>query len=209
MDGKQVRNTALLVLGALIWGTAFAAQSRGQRLRGSLHTFWPAAAGWPAHSCWCCCMCGGAWQRGAHVRPAGQTPAPSGGTAKRWSWAGRLCGDLSVCRVGRPADGACGTATTAKAGVHDCPVCGARAGLRHLSRPPPRPPSIWVCVAVSVAGLYLLCHGRARDTLSLTGGEGSDCCSARLLFALQILLVGTISAPTGWTAIHAQLCTSS
>ena len=45
-DKKQLRNTLLLLLGALIWGTAFVAQSVGS---GYVGPFWRPAAGWPAH----------------------------------------------------------------------------------------------------------------------------------------------------------------
>ena len=45
-DKKQLRNTLLLLLGALIWGTAFVAQSVGSGYVGP-YTFF--AAGWPAH----------------------------------------------------------------------------------------------------------------------------------------------------------------
>lgn len=47
-DKKQLRNTLLLLLGALIWGTAFVAQSVGSGYVGP-YTFLAAAAGWPAH----------------------------------------------------------------------------------------------------------------------------------------------------------------
>lgn len=47
-DKKQLRNTLLLLLGALIWGTAFVAQSVGSGYVGP-YTFWRLAAGWPAH----------------------------------------------------------------------------------------------------------------------------------------------------------------
>ena len=47
-DKKQLRNTLLLLLGALIWGTAFVAQSVGSGYVGRI-PFWRPAAGWPAH----------------------------------------------------------------------------------------------------------------------------------------------------------------
>lgn len=50
---------------------------------------------------------------------------------------------------------------------------------------------LWVCVAVSVVGLYLLCLA-GRDTLGLTGGEWQLLLCA-VLFTLQILLVNHFS----------------
>ena len=80
-----------------------------------------------------------------------------------------------------------GTTSTAKAGfltalyVVIVPVLGLFAGRRPGAK-------LWVCVAVSVAGLYLLCMA-GRDTLSLTGGEWQLLLCA-LLFSIQIVLVG-------------------
>ncbi len=45
MNVKQLRNTLLLVLTALIWGCSFVAQSVGADHGGRL-LFWPRAAGW-------------------------------------------------------------------------------------------------------------------------------------------------------------------
>ena len=62
------------------------------------------------------------------------------------------------------------------------------AGVFTRNRPGWR---IWLCIAASVAGLYLLCMA-GRDTLSLSGGEWQLLLAA-LLFAVQILLVGRYS----------------
>lgn len=47
-DKKQLRNTLLLLLGALIWGTAFVAKVWAAAMWGRI-PFWRPAAGWPAH----------------------------------------------------------------------------------------------------------------------------------------------------------------
>lgn len=163
LDRTQLRNTLLLVLGALIWGVAFVAQSVGSGYVGA-YTFL-AARSWLA----CAFLLGL-----LAVRRAGQRRR------------GLLCGAALFAASAAQQMGV-GTTSTAKAGfltalyVVIVPVLGLLAGRRPGAR-------LWVCVAVSVAGLYLLCLA-GRDTLSLTGGEWLLLLCA-LLFALQILLVG-------------------
>ena len=183
MNVRQVEKTALLVLGALIWGMAFAAQSVGSGYVGA-YTFL-ACRSWLA----CIFLVGLLLVRrrlaaARKVRPA-VTPAPHG-TAVR---GGIFCG-IFLFAASAAQQMAVGEVSTAKASfltalyVVLVPVCGIVLG-----RFPDR--RIWLWVAVSVAGLYLLCMA-GRDTLSLSVSELKLLLCA-LLFAVQILLVGHYS----------------
>ena len=183
MNVRQVEKTALLVLGALIWGMAFAAQSVGSGYVGA-YTFL-ACRSWLA----CIFLVGLLLVRrrlaaARKVRPA-VTPAPHG-TAVR---GGIFCG-IFLFAASAAQQMAVGEVSTAKASfltalyVVLVPVCGIVLGRRPDRR-------IWLWVAVSVAGLYLLCMA-GRDTLSLSVSELKLLLCA-LLFAVQILLVGHYS----------------
>ncbi len=183
MKVRQVEKTALLVLGALIWGMAFAAQSVGSGYVGA-YTFL-ACRSWLA----CIFLTGLLLVRRRlaavrKVRPA-VTPA-SRGTAVR---GGIFCG-IFLFAASAAQQMAVGEVSTAKASfltalyVVLVPLCGIVLGRRPDRR-------IWLWVAVSVAGLYLLCMA-GRDTLSLSVSELKLLLCA-LLFAVQILLVGHYS----------------
>lgn len=183
MDVKQVRNTALLVLGALVWGLAFAAQSVGSGYV-EAYTFLACRS-------WLACgflvvllLVRRRLAAGRNVRPAVTPAAP--GTALR---GGVLCG-IFLFAASAAQQMAVGEVSTAKASfltalyVVLVPVCGIFLGRRPDRR-------IWLCVAASVAGLYLLCMA-GHDTLSLTVSELKLLLCA-LLFAVQIMLVGHYS----------------
>ena len=175
----QLRNTLLLVLGALIWGVAFVAQSVGSGYVGA-YTFL-AARSWLA----CAFLLGLLGVRRAAQRRRG-VRVPFWLAPKKLAVGGALCGAALFAASAAQQMGV-GSTSTAKAGfltalyVVIVPVLGLLAGRRPGAR-------LWVCVAVSVAGLYLLCLA-GRDTLTLTGGEWQLLLCA-LLFAVQILLVG-------------------
>ena len=178
-DRVQLRNTLLLVLGALIWGVAFVAQSVGSGYVGA-YTFL-AARSWLA----CAFLLGLLGVRRAAQRRRG-VRVPFWLAPKKLAVGGALCGAALFAASAAQQMGV-GSTSTAKAGfltalyVVIVPVLGLLAGRRPGAR-------LWVCVAVSVAGLYLLCLA-GRDTLTLTGGEWQLLLCA-LLFAVQILLVG-------------------
>lgn len=177
-DRTQLRNTLLLVLGALIWGVAFVAQSVGSGYVGA-YTFL-AARSWLA----CAFLLGLMFVRhGIRRRQGSRLPFwIKPGTLIR---GGVFCGTALFAASAAQQMGI-GTTSTAKAGfltalyVVLVPALGLFAGRRPGAK-------LWVCVLVSVAGLYLLCMA-GRDTLSLTGGEWQLLLCA-LLFSFQILLV--------------------
>ena len=179
---KQLRNTLMLVVAALIWGTAFVAQSVGSGYMGP-YTFL-ASRSWLA----CAFLLGLMGVRRANQRRQGKR-LPFWVHGKTLAIGGALCG-VALFAASAAQQMGIGTTSTAKAGFMTAlyvvlvPVCGIFLG----SRPGLK---LWACVAVSVAGLYLLCLA-GRDTLSLTGGEWQLLLCA-FLFTLQILLVNHFS----------------
>ena len=179
---KQLRNTLLLVFAALIWGTAFVAQSVGSGYMGP-YTFL-ASRSWLA----CAFLLGLMAVRRVGQRRAGRR-LPFWLHGKTLAVGGALCG-VALFAASAAQQMGIGTTSTAKAGFMTAlyvvlvPVCGIFLG----SRPGPK---LWACVAVSVVGLYLLCLA-GRDSLALTGGEWQLLLCA-FLFTLQILLVNHFS----------------
>ncbi|MGN0974438.1 MAG: DMT family transporter [Gemmiger sp.] len=177
-DRKQLANTLLLMLGALIWGVAFVAQSVGSGYVGP-YTFL-AARSWLA----CAFLLGILLVRGRMGRAA-----LAQSDRRALLLGGSLCGVMLFAASAAQQMGVA-TTTTAKASfltalyVVLVPLLGIFAGKRPGLR-------LWVCVAASVAGLYLLCMA-GHDTLRLSGGEWQLLlCS--LLFSFQILLVDRYS----------------
>ena len=179
---KQVRNTLLLALAALIWGTAFAAQSVGSGFVGP-YTFL-------AMRSWLACLflfilllVQGKLRTYQHAHPV--VPPD-----KRVIALGGLCCGVMLFAASAAQQAGISTTSTAKASfltalyVILVPVCGIftrrRPGLR-----------VWLCVGVSVVGLYLLCLA-GKGSLALSGGEWLLLLGA-LLFCFQILLVGHFS----------------
>lgn len=191
-NAKQLRNTLLLVFAALLWGTAFVAQSVGSSYMGP-YTFL-ASRSWLA-----CAFLLGLMA----VRRVGQhrkgVRLPFWLHRRTLALGGTLCGVVLFAASAAQQMGI-GTTSTAKAGFMTAlyvvlvPVCGIFLGKRPGVK-------LWVCVAVSVVGLYLLCLA-GRDTLGLTGGEWQLLLCA-VLFTLQILLVNHFSP--GWTVSSSAL----
>ncbi|MBM6717211.1 DMT family transporter [Gemmiger formicilis] len=178
LDRTQLRNTLLLVLGALIWGVAFVAQSVGSGYVGA-YTFL-AARSWLA----CAFLLGLIFVRHKTRQKQGSR-LPFWIKPKTLVLGGALCG-IALFAASAAQQMGVGTTSTAKAGfltalyVVIVPVLGLFAGRRPGAK-------LWVCVAVSVVGLYLLCMA-GRDALTLTGGEWQLLLCA-LLFSFQIMLV--------------------
>ena len=144
----QLRNTLMLVGCALIWGTAFVAQSVGSGYMGP-YTFVPSRS-WLA----CAFLLAPMAVRWAGQHRKGQR-LPFWLHGRRLALGGALCGAALFAASAAQQMGI-GTTSTAKAGFMTAlyvvlvPVCGIFLG----NRPGPK---LWVCVAVSVVGLYLLC----------------------------------------------------
>ncbi|MGI6106836.1 MAG: DMT family transporter [Lachnospiraceae bacterium] len=175
----QVQHTLLLVLTALIWGMAFAAQSIGAEYVGAF-TFL-AARSWIAVIALLPVIRLTDWKKQKEGRPTG---APS--TAKdrgNLRTASLLCGFFLFAASASQQIGIAYT-TTAKASFITALYCVVVPVISIFlgKRPDKR---IWLCVALSVAGLYLLCfQGAVRPS---AGDLALLLCA--VLFALQILTV--------------------
>ena len=180
LNKVQLRNTLLLLLGSLIWGTAFVAQSVGSDYVGP-YTFL-AARSWLAVA-----FLGALVLLLGSRRPKG---TPLWYAPKTLLKAGVCCGSVLFLASVAQQMGIGNTDSTAKAGfltalyVVMVPLFGVFVGRRPGAR-------LWGCVAVAVAGLYLLCLA-GRDSLSLTGGEWQLLLCA-FLFTLQIMAVNRFS----------------
>lgn len=177
-ERRQLEHTLMLVGCALIWGTAFVFQSVGSGYMGP-YTFL-ASRSWLA----CACLLGLLVVRRQDQRHHGHR-LPFWIHGKTLVKGGVLCG-MALFAASAAQQMGIGTTSTAKAGfvtalyVVLVPVCGIFLGRRPGAK-------LWICVAASVVGLYLLCLA-GRDTLELTGGEWQLLAGAAL-FTLQILLV--------------------
>lgn len=178
LDRVQLRNTLLLVLASLIWGTAFAAQSVGSETVPPF-TFL-AGRSWLA-----CVFLGGLLLfRGRRGSGGAFWQAP------RTLLAGGVCCGTVLFAASAAQQIGIGTTSTAKAGfltalyVVLVPVCGTFLGRKPRGW-------LWGCVGVCLAGLYFLCLA-GRDTLALTGGEWQLLLCA-VLFTGQILCIDRYS----------------
>ena len=182
-NGAQVRNTLLLTLGAFIWGVAFVAQSVGSGYVGP-YTFL-ASRSWLA-----CLFLLGVLAVQRRVRAAERARPTVAQNPRALLVGGGLCGAMLFAASAAQQIGIAGT-TAAEASfitalyVVLVPVLGIAAGRRPGLR-------LWLCVAASVAGLYLLCLA-GTGSLRFTGSEWMLLLCA-LLFTFQILLVGHYSA---------------
>ena len=160
-DKKQLRNTLLLLLGALIWGTAFVAQSVGSGYVGP-YTFL-AARSWLA----CAFLIVLVLLRRGKARKA-DPGVPFWINGRMLLRGGAFCG-IALFAASAAQQIGIGTTSTAKAGfltalyVVLVPLLGVFFGRRPGVK-------LGICACISLAGLYLLCLA-GHDTLTLTGGE--------------------------------------
>lgn len=204
----------LLVFASVIWGMAFVAQSVGSEYVGA-YTFlaarswlaclfliaWIMVRHWAAlHKVNKTREDPGTPGKGAENQRAGRQGTESQGPAqkklslwkepKQLAIGGTLCGAFLFLASAAQQMGIGSTGSTAKAGfltalyVVMVPIIqrfsGKKSGVK-----------LWVCVGVSLVGLYLLCLA-GKDSLILTGGEWQLLLCA-LLFAFQIIAVGIYS----------------
>ena len=159
-DKKQLRNTLLLLLGALIWGTAFVAQSVGSGYVGP-YTFL-AARSWLA----CAFLIVLVLLRRGKARKA-DPGVPFWINGRMLLRGGAFCG-IALFAASAAQQIGIGTTSTAKAGfltalyVVLVPLLGVFFGRRPGVK-------LGICACISLAGLYLLCLA-GHDTLTLTGG---------------------------------------
>lgn len=177
---KQIRNTLCLVLAALIWGGAFTAQSMGAEVEP--YTF----------------LAGRSWLAVGFLLPLAllldavnrRAGKPCGWPKtkpekKNLYWGGFWCGTALFVASAVQQVGITISRSPAKAGfltalyVVLVPLLGLLMGRR-----PPR--HIWLCVLLSVGGMYLLCMQGGFGAVELGDALLLLC---GLLFAVQILTV--------------------
>lgn len=173
----------LLVLTALIWGSAFVAQSVGAQHVGPF-TFLACRSwlGGAALLLLITVLDAGAKKRGS------ETGAPKTPESRKALLSGGLCCGVFLFMASAAQQAGVAYTTTAKAGfittlyVVIVPVISLFMGKKVPGR-------IWACVALAVAGLYLLCMVGA---FSLGRGDTLVLLSA-LLYSLHILVIGRFS----------------
>ena len=189
MAARPWRHSLLLTLTALIWGVAFVAQSEGSAYMGSctftgLRFLIAAAALYPVI-------------RFAERRrrvPAGETPGQAGGDrgsdrASLWR-SGTILGALLCVASLLQQEGIAQGASAGKAGfittiyIVLVPVLGLLLFKKKTS------PAIWIGVAVTLAGLYLLCISDASFSLQMSDILLILCAFA---YSFQILAIDRFS----------------
>ena len=182
MNAVQLRNTLLLVLTALVWGCAFVAQSVGAEHVGAF-TFL-ACRSWLAGVTLLPVI---ALLRARQRRPESAAESPAPQSRRALLTGGIACGCFLFLASSAQQIGVAST-TTAKAGfitamyVIIVPILSLVLGRRVGKK-------IWLCVAMSVVGLYLLC---IAGSLSLSRGDAMVLLCA-LLFAGHIMTVDHFS----------------
>lgn len=176
MNGNRVRQNVLPLITAMIWGTAFVAQSVGAEYMGPF-TFNTARA--VIAFVFLLGLCG---LQGAYRRRRGEGSAPAG-TRRDLILGGLYCGTaISVASFFQQKG--LETTTPGKAGFITAlyivlvPLTGLALGKKV-------PRALWLGVALAVGGLYCLC---VTEEMTITGGDLYVLICA-FCFTAQILLV--------------------
>ena len=173
MKKTQVGNSLLLLLTATIWGSAFVAQSVGMEHVGPF-TFTFARSIIGGVVLLPCILLLGKWKRGF---------------ATKTEWIGGICCGIAQCVASNFQQVGIQFTTVGKAGfitalyVVLVPIFGLFLKKRV-------PALVWGCVALSVAGLYLLCMPAGAFTLALGDLLVLICA---VLFSVHILVIDYFS----------------
>ena len=182
MDRKKLRGNLMLTLTALIWGASFVAQSVGNELVGpftfnAVRTLLGALTLLPVIA--------------LLDRLRGPQPARTVAEKRRAGkvlWLGGLCCGAALFAASTMQQVGISFTTAGKAGFITAlyivlvPILGIFLGKR-------APRIVWLCVAVAVAGLFLLC---VKENFSIGKGDLLVLCCA-LLFAVHILIIDHFS----------------
>lgn len=177
MQKKHMRGDLLLLLTAVIWGSAFVAQSVGMEYIGpftyqTIRSFLGAVSLLPV-----------IWAANRRQKRAG-TYRPMTGAERKKLWLAGLCCGLALGVASMFQQVGVQYTTVGKAGfitamyILIVPVLGLFFGKKVPLR-------TWGCIALATAGLYLLCM---KDKLSLSMGDGFVGLCA-LGFSVHILVV--------------------
>jgi drug/metabolite transporter (DMT)-like permease len=185
MKKTQVRNSFLLLLTAIIWGSAFVAQSVGmEHVEPFTFTFTRSIIGGvvliPVIFVF----------RKTSILKSVQTDATKKTTGiTKYEWLGGICCGIALCAASNFQQIGMLHTTVGKAGfitalyVVIVPILGLFLRKRV-------PALIWFCVVLSVAGLYLLCM--PKGAFSLAQGDVLVLICA-LLFSFHILIIDYFS----------------
>lgn len=173
MKKTQIRNSFLLLLTAVIWGSAFVAQSVGMDyVEPFTFTFARSMIGGVVLLP--CILLLGKWKKGF---------------ATKTEWIGGICCGIALCVASNFQQFGITYTTVGKAGfitalyVVIVPILGLFMKKRV-------PLLIWGCVVLSVAGLYLLCMPAGAFTLSFGDLLVLICA---VLFSVHILVIDYFS----------------
>lgn len=151
MNKTQVRNSLLLLLTATIWGSAFVAQSVGMEyVEPFTFTFSRSIIGGLVliPCIW--------FLRKWKAKATGEELHRSGPLVTKTEWIGGICCGLALCAASNFQQIGIAYTTVGKAGfitalyVVIVPILGLFVKKKVQ-------PVVWLCVALSVIGLYLLC----------------------------------------------------
>lgn len=180
MKSVQIRNSLLLLLTATIWGTAFVAQSVGmEHVEAFTFTFARSIVGGIVLIP---CIWFLKWLKG---RESGESVTAAG----RVEWIGGICCGLALCAASNFQQIGIAYTTVGKAGfitalyVVIVPIMGLFFKKRVSF-------VVWICVVLSVIGLYLLCM--TEGSLTLAYGDLLVLICA-ILFSVHIMVIDHFS----------------
>lgn len=183
MKKTQVRNSLLLLLTATIWGTAFVAQSVGMDyVEPFTFTFARSIIGGIVLIP---CICFLRWLKKREDKDAGANRL----FVTKIEWIGGICCGLALCAASNFQQIGISYTTVGKAGfitalyVVIVPIMGLFF-KRKVSF------VVWICVALSVIGLYLLCMTEGSFTLAYGDLLVLICA---ILFSIHIMVIDHFS----------------
>lgn len=183
MKKTQVKNSLLLLLTATIWGTAFVAQSVGMDyVEPFTFTFARSIIGGIVLIP---CICFLRWLKKREDKDAGANRP----LVTRIEWIGGICCGLALCAASNFQQIGISYTTVGKAGfitalyVVIVPIMGLFF-KRKVSF------VVWICVALSVIGLYLLCMTEGSFTLAYGDLLVLICA---ILFSIHIMVIDHFS----------------
>ena len=187
MKKTQIRNSLLLLLTATIWGTAFVAQSVGMEyVEAFTFTFARSIVGGIVLIP---CIWFLRWLKGREKKTSCDVTCAKRPHITKIEWIGGICCGLALCAASNFQQIGIAYTTVGKAGfitalyVVIVPILGLFF-KRRVSF------VVWICVALSVIGLYLLCM--TEGSLTLAYGDLLVLICA-VLFSLHIMVIDHFS----------------
>ena len=184
---KQIRNSLLLLLTATIWGTAFVAQSVGMEyVEAFTFTFARSIVGGIVLIP---CIWFLRWLKGREKKTSCDVTCAKRPHITKIEWIGGICCGLALCAASNFQQIGIAYTTVGKAGfitalyVVIVPIMGLFFKKRVSF-------VVWICVVLSVIGLYLLCM--TEGSLTLAYGDLLVLICA-VLFSVHIMVIDHFS----------------